>query len=137
MAWEPQVYPPPQDLQQSLQARLSAELAQQGSGGFGEPPDSAGGGARSGGGDSGGPSGNDELTEVRCVGWRHRCSYSACSRQPHDGALSAAICDGALRAAATSQLLTQQLSVEAQRQSACCPIASQARRPTPGRTCSA
>jgi len=61
------VFPPPQDLHQSLQARLSAggePLAQQGSGAFGEPPDSSGG-ARSGGGDSGGRSGNDELTEVR------------------------------------------------------------------------
>ena len=64
------MYPPPQDLQQSLQARLSADLAQQGSGAFGEPPDSSGGGgARSGGGDSGGRSGNDELTEVMRAAW--------------------------------------------------------------------
>ncbi len=78
-----QVYPPPQDLHQSLQARLSGAadpLAQQGSGAFGEPPDSSGG-ARSGGGDSGGRSGNDELTEVRApCGLRCRRSHSACSR---------------------------------------------------------
>ena len=60
------MYPPPHDLQQSLQVRLSADLAQQGSGGF-EPLDSGVGGAPSGGGDSGGRSGNDELTEVRGV----------------------------------------------------------------------
>ena len=67
----PQVYPP-QDVQTRLSAGLdqhgsagllqhgSGVLAQHGSGGF--EPDS--GGARSGGGDSGGRSGNDELTEV-------------------------------------------------------------------------
>ena len=51
-----QVYQP-----QDVQARPSPGLAHHGSGGF--EPDS--GGARSGGGDSGGRSGNDELTEVR------------------------------------------------------------------------